>query len=114
MVHDDAMTHACGIDKVYSIDNATTGYVVSPYYPEAYPNDVTCMWLIEVDEGNIIELSFMTFDLQPRYLFLSISRFIDFNYFAYLKDIIFDAYFFFIIARIIFISMTVIISMHPL
>ena len=85
MVHDDAMTHACGIDKVYSIDNATTGYVVSPYYPEAYPNDVTCMWLIEVDEGNIIELSFMTFDLQPRYLFLSISRFIDFKLFCILK-----------------------------
>ena len=60
---DDAMTYSCGEDMVWEIDNST-GYILSPYYPNNYPVDLSCMWLIEADAGNTIDLTFLTFDVQ--------------------------------------------------
>ena len=46
------------------IDNNSTGFILSPHYPNDYPVDSDCMWLIEVSDGSTIDLTFMTFDLQ--------------------------------------------------
>ena len=48
------------------IDNNSTGFILSPEYPNDYPVDSDCMWLIEVEDASTIELTFMTFDLQSK------------------------------------------------
>ncbi|KAM8967664.1 cubilin [Pelodytes ibericus] len=43
---------------------APEGTITSPRYPEVYPHGVTCVWLISVPPGNIIRLSFTSFNLE--------------------------------------------------
>ncbi|XP_066440814.1 cubilin [Eleutherodactylus coqui] len=40
------------------------GTVISPGYPNVYPHGVRCMWLISVQPGNLIRLSFSAFNLE--------------------------------------------------
>lgn len=40
-----------------------SGYIFSPNYPQNYKSNETCEWLIEVQEGHSIELTFQDVDL---------------------------------------------------
>ncbi|KAM6953504.1 cubilin [Aplochiton taeniatus] len=55
-----ASTSGCGGDLVME-----TGAFNSPNYPDAYPPNVECVWTITSSPGNRLQLSFLTFGLQP-------------------------------------------------
>uniref|UniRef100_A0A4W3K7X0 Cubilin n=1 Tax=Callorhinchus milii TaxID=7868 RepID=A0A4W3K7X0_CALMI len=40
-----------------------TGVIRSPYYPNAYPPDKTCTWIINQPEGQVVTLNFVSFDI---------------------------------------------------
>ncbi|KAK7485812.1 hypothetical protein BaRGS_00022912 [Batillaria attramentaria] len=44
--------------------NGTGGVIASPLYPEQYPNNAMCQWVITGDPGDTIRIHFDTFSLQ--------------------------------------------------
>lgn len=40
------------------------GRFTSPNYPISYPHDTHCQWIIEVDYGHLIEITFIDFDFE--------------------------------------------------
>ncbi|RMC15003.1 hypothetical protein DUI87_07182 [Hirundo rustica rustica] len=42
----------------------SSGRILSPGYPFPYDNNLRCMWVIEVDPGNIVSLQFLAFDTE--------------------------------------------------
>lgn len=40
------------------------GVFSSPNYPQPYPHETKCVWKIEVDFHNLIEITFNDFDLE--------------------------------------------------
>lgn len=42
----------------------TTGELLSPYYPNAYPADRTCVYIIKQPVGTTITLTFLDFDVE--------------------------------------------------
>lgn len=44
--------------------NKPDGRFTSPNYPNPYPHDTHCQWIIEVDYGHLIEISFNDFDFE--------------------------------------------------
>ncbi|XP_077993791.1 cubilin-like [Glandiceps talaboti] len=50
---------ACG--GVYT---ETSGEFTTPYFPDAYPNDKTCEYVIQQLPGYVITLTFVTFDIE--------------------------------------------------
>ena len=47
--------------------------IESPSYPEVYPNDIECLWLIEAPEGERLEITFETFEV-TEFIFARISQ----------------------------------------
>ena len=43
------------------LSGSTTGTIQSPNYPNDYPNDADCNWLIEVDGGSVVQLTIVNF-----------------------------------------------------
>ena len=43
---------------------ATSGVIMSPYYPDSYPAGVVCNYTIRVPAGKIISLEFRAFDIE--------------------------------------------------
>ena len=41
------------------------GVIISPGYPEKYPNDIESGWLIQLPPGQFIEVTFSSFELEP-------------------------------------------------
>ena len=41
-----------------------SGSFTSPGYPDDYPNDASCTWLIQGEPGKLIVVSFFDFDLE--------------------------------------------------
>ena len=58
------MMNPCGIDAPLQITNSPTGEILSPDYPDNYPNDANCEWHIQVDDGCVVELIFVEFDVE--------------------------------------------------
>ena len=52
-------TEQCGGDIIGS-----TGEFTSPNYPEKYGDNLNCVWIIEVPQDHIIELTFQHFDIE--------------------------------------------------
>ena len=50
----------CG-DIPLVLSGSTTGTIQSPNYPNDYPNDADCNWLIEVDGGSVVQLTIVNF-----------------------------------------------------
>jgi len=50
---------ACG--GVYT---AESGNITSPYYPDPYPNNKECVYIIRQPEGSTITLSFQRFNVE--------------------------------------------------
>lgn len=44
--------------------NKPEGRFTSPNYPISYPHDTHCQWVIEVDYGHLIEITFQDFDFE--------------------------------------------------
>ena len=53
--------------------NLTTfgGYIISPGYPNSYPNDTFKNYSIEVDPGFVVRLKFLDFEVEQNYLTLA-------------------------------------------
>ena len=47
---------ACGNNKPLKITNSTAGFIQSPNYPENYPNNADCSWLIELIPGTRLQM----------------------------------------------------------
>lgn len=59
---------------------AFSGAIESPNYPQPYPHNISCTWIIDTTEGNAVNISFATFDLESdsncRYDYLEASGFL--------------------------------------
>ena len=44
-----------------------SGNISSPYYPDPYPNDKQCVYVIRQPEGSTITLTFLRFSLEASY-----------------------------------------------
>ena len=67
----------CGmIGQIITVDNITTPHdaIVSPHYPGAYPNDVHCQWMVQADQGMLVQLSFVELDVEDGYALISLSN----------------------------------------
>ena len=49
------------------IANQSYGYLESLGYPGLYSNELFCEWIIRVEEGNRIRVTFLDFDLEDGY-----------------------------------------------
>ena len=56
----------CGPSKPISLDNYGGGYIISPNYPDNYPDEADCQWnmLLKANQTLIFEL--LDFDLEYR------------------------------------------------
>ncbi|XP_067869413.1 cubilin isoform X2 [Heterodontus francisci] len=57
-----------GFRAVYKVACGGTlngnGVIQSPYYPNSYPHDKTCEWVINQPEGQVVTLNFISFDIE--------------------------------------------------
>ncbi|KAM7406247.1 hypothetical protein PAMP_000635 [Pampus punctatissimus] len=56
-----------------------TGTILSPGFPDFYPNSLNCTWTIEVSHGKGVHLVFHTFHLEENHDYLSITEDSDFQ-----------------------------------
>ena len=54
----------CGYNRPLMIANSSTGEITSPDYPSTYPNNADCQWHINVNDGFVVQLTFVEFDVQ--------------------------------------------------
>ena len=54
----------CGITKPMAISKSSKGGILSPNYPDVYPNGADCQWRIKVDRGYLVKLTFIKLDLE--------------------------------------------------
>ena len=52
----DGTEEACGSNKPLWITNSPEGYIQSPNYPNNYPNNSDCAWIIQVNPGTNLRL----------------------------------------------------------
>ncbi|XP_067863171.1 cubilin [Heptranchias perlo] len=64
----DASVSKGGFLAVYKVACGGTlngkGVIKSPYYPNSYPHDKTCEWVINQPEGQVVTLNFISFDIE--------------------------------------------------
>ena len=46
----------------------SSGSLTSPNYPNNYPSDTTCRWIITVPEGHQVKVNFQAFDLETCFI----------------------------------------------
>ena len=54
----------CGRDRPLKITNSSTGELSSPNHPAQYPNHAECELYINVDDGFVVKLTFVAFDVE--------------------------------------------------
>ncbi|KAG8517559.1 LOW QUALITY PROTEIN: CUB and sushi domain-containing protein 1, partial [Galemys pyrenaicus] len=54
--------------------HGTSGTVLSPGFPDFYPNSLNCTWTIEVSHGKGVQMMFHTFHLESSHDYLLISE----------------------------------------
>ena len=57
----------CDGNGPHIIANQSYGYLESLGYPGLYSNELFCEWIIRVEEGNRIRVTFLDFDLEDGY-----------------------------------------------
>ena len=58
---------SCGSGKPLVLDSGLeSGELTSPDYPSKYSPSLDCEWLINVDEGFGVQISFTFFDLERK------------------------------------------------
>ncbi|KAK3572019.1 hypothetical protein QTP86_022249 [Hemibagrus guttatus] len=60
----EAHSTACGGTIVLS-DGDPPGYITSPNYPSNYPQNIDCVWIIMVPNGESVQLDFEDFYIEP-------------------------------------------------
>ncbi|XP_021476232.2 cubilin [Oncorhynchus mykiss] len=61
----EAHSQACGGSIVLS-DSDPPGYITSPNYPQNYPQNMDCIWVITVPNGESVQIDFDNeFDIEP-------------------------------------------------
>lgn len=58
----------------YSIPADGTVEITSPNYPDSYPNDAHCLWIISVEPLRRIRVLFKNFSTEPQYDLLTIGN----------------------------------------
>ena len=61
---EDSLSEACGRDQPLIL-LSSSGRIFSPNYPGEYPSNQDCSWMIQVETGSVIRLSFGHFELEP-------------------------------------------------
>ena len=56
----------CSDNQPRLIKDLPKGEILSPNYPEQYPNNADCQWHVKVEDGFIISLTFPELDLEQR------------------------------------------------
>ena len=54
----------CGDEQPARLTNSTYGKILSPNYPEYYPPNKDCSWIVEVDPEYSVRLSFNELSLE--------------------------------------------------
>ena len=62
---------ACG--EEINVKGDEGAIVTSPQYPQNYPNNFQCVWVVSFDASERLGVSFETFDLEPNADFLEIG-----------------------------------------
>ena len=60
----ESLTFGPNFDHCSECVCATTGVIMSPRFPEDYANGLEVSWLILVFSGQVIELNFISFDVE--------------------------------------------------
>lgn len=55
---------ACG-GTIELSDGDPPGYITSPNYPSNYPQNIDCVWIIMVPNGEAVQLDFEDFYIEP-------------------------------------------------
>ena len=54
----------CGSHQPEIINASYAGHISSPGYPNEYPNNADCSWLLQTNADDVIQLTIMEFDLE--------------------------------------------------
>ena len=57
MIPNLTLTPACG-GAIKLRDSDPPGYITSPNYPENYPQNMDCVWVITVPNGESVQIDF--------------------------------------------------------
>ncbi|XP_056155801.1 cubilin [Lampris incognitus] len=60
----EAHSLACG-GFIELNDNDPPGYITSPNYPQNYPQNIDCIWVITVPNGEAVQIDFEDFYIEP-------------------------------------------------
>ncbi|KAI4871253.1 hypothetical protein NFI96_019773 [Prochilodus magdalenae] len=60
----EAHSTACG-GIIELADGDPPGYITSPNYPSNYPQNIDCVWIIKVPNGEAVQLDFEDFYIEP-------------------------------------------------
>ncbi|XP_022087478.1 CUB and sushi domain-containing protein 3-like [Acanthaster planci] len=71
VLDDGAVNNTCGGEITLKSDEEET--ITSPQYPQNYPNNYQCDWIISIEGGQRVGVSFETLDLEPDADFLDIG-----------------------------------------
>lgn len=55
---------ACG-GTIELKDGDLPGYITSPNYPSDYPQNIDCVWIVMVPNGESVQLDFEDFYIEP-------------------------------------------------
>ena len=58
----------CGTNQPEIINASNAGHISSPGYPNEYPNDADCSWLLQTKSDDVVQLTIMDFDLEFKWV----------------------------------------------
>ena len=56
----------CGTHQPLVINASAVGHISSPGYPNKYPNNADCSWLLQANADDVVQLTIMEFDLESK------------------------------------------------
>ena len=62
-----AMMLACGSSRVLTVTNMNKTDIFSPQFPNEYPNNLNCSWLIQAKEKERIIITLKGYELEQKY-----------------------------------------------
>ena len=62
-----AMMLACGSSRAMIITNMNKTDIFSPHFPQKYPNNMNCSWLIQAKERERIMITLKGYELEEKY-----------------------------------------------
>ena len=57
-----------GYEAPIFMNNSDYGQILSPGFPNPYPNNADCLWHIEVSKGMVLNITFEKFKIEDRYI----------------------------------------------